>query len=87
MSSRAFVIAEAGVNHNGDPELAKRLVEAAAECGAYAVKFQTFRAERLVGKGVPKADHQLGSAAAHESQFDVLKRPELPGAFHHELKR
>ena len=59
-----FIIAEAGVNHNGDAELARRLVDAAAAAGVDAVKFQTFKAERLVTPEAPKAAaEQLGSRA------------------------
>jgi len=58
-----FVIAELGVNHNGDAEMAKALVDAAVAAGANAVKFQTFSAERLVTPDAPKADYQSGPAA------------------------
>ncbi|MFQ6029388.1 MAG: N-acetylneuraminate synthase family protein, partial [Dehalococcoidia bacterium] len=64
-----FIIAEAGVNHNGSLELAHQLIDVAVEAGADAVKFQTFKAERLVTRTAPKADYQLRSPDDGESQF------------------
>ena len=55
---RTYIIAEAGVNHNGDISLARELILAAADAGADAVKFQTFKAEKLASKKAPKADYQ-----------------------------
>lgn len=80
-----FIIAEAGVNHNGDLELARRLVDVAAEAGADAVKFQTFRADRLVSPTAPKAAYQRQTTGAGESQLDMLRRLELSPAAHREL--
>lgn len=80
-----FVIAEAGVNHNGDLALAKRLVEGAAEAGADAVKFQTFRTEKLVTARAPKANYQQRSAGDEEAQFEMLRRLELSPEDHVEL--
>jgi len=80
-----FLIAEAGVNHNGDVELAKELVDIAADAGADAVKFQTFKAERLVSAAAPKADYQLRTTDAAESQLDMLRKLELSEAAHEEL--
>ncbi|MFC2081651.1 N-acetylneuraminate synthase [Candidatus Bipolaricaulota bacterium] len=72
-----FVIAEAGVNHNGDLRLAKRLVAEAAAAGANAVKFQTFKAENVVTPKAPKAAYQLDTTDQNESQIDMLRKLEL----------
>src|ERR1044071_9234777 len=69
-----FIIAEAGVNHNGDLQIAKKLIDAAAEAGADAVKFQTFRAQELVSASTPKASYQKETTGAEESQFDMIKK-------------
>ena len=73
-----FVIAEAGVNHNGDPELARDLIREAKACGADCVKFQTFKAERIVTPAAPKAAYQLETTAREESQLAMLRKLELP---------
>lgn len=83
--AKCFVIAEAGVNHNGSPEMGMRLIDAAAEAGADAVKFQTFKAENLVTSSAQKAAYQQRTTAADESQFAMLKRLELPYGAHHQL--
>jgi N,N'-diacetyllegionaminate synthase len=80
-----FIIAEAGVNHNGDLQLAKQLVDVAAEAGADAVKFQTFKAETLVSLDAPKAAYQKQTTAADESQFAMIKKLELDLDTHHLL--
>ena len=85
MRERVFIIAEAGVNHNGSLVLAKKLVEEAARAGADAVKFQTFRAETLVSPETPKAAYQQQTTDAEESQFDMIRRLELSPAAHREL--
>jgi len=80
-----FIIAEAGVNHNGDPAVAKRLIDAAADAGASAVKFQTFRAEQLVRRDAPKAAYQTRTTPSDESQFDMLRQLELSEEQHLDL--
>lgn len=82
-----FVIAEAGVNHNGDPDLARQLIHAAADAGANAVKFQTFKAEDLVTADARKASYQQANTDAEESQHAMLKRLELEDSVFGELKR
>lgn len=72
-----FIIAEAGVNHNGDIELAKRLIDVAKDAGADAVKFQTFKAENVVTRDAPKADYQIKNTELNESQYDMIKKLEL----------
>ena len=83
---KVFIIAEAGVNHNGDMDLARELIRAAAEAGADAVKFQTFRAESLVVPETAKADYQKDLTGAGESQLEMLKKLELPYPVHQELR-
>ena len=83
---RCFIIAEAGVNHNGDLDLARRLVDEAAAVGADAVKFQTWKTENICQPGAAKAAYQERSESADNDQFSMLKRLELPYAWHAELK-
>ena len=77
VSAPVFIVAEAGVNHNGNPALARRLVDAAAECGADAVKFQTFTVDALLTREAPKAGYQVETTGAGESQREMLARLEL----------
>jgi N-acetylneuraminate synthase len=81
-----FIIAEAGVNHNGDVELARRLIEAAAEAGADAVKFQAFVAEQLATPHAAKARYQQEAATSGEPQLEMLRRLELGPDDFRELK-
>ena len=85
MTSRTLIIAEAGVNHNGDLELAKKLIDAAAEAGADLVKFQTFNADRLVASTARKAAYQIQATDSRESQHEMLRRLELTEDMHKEL--
>ena len=80
-----FIIAEAGVNHNGSIELAKQLIDVASNSGADAVKFQTFKAENLVSKNAQKAEYQKKTTDILESQFDMIKKLELDVNTHKEL--
>ena len=82
---KTLIIAEAGVNHNGDLEMAHRLVEVAAQSGADFVKFQTFKADRLVTRQAAKADYQRQLTAEDESQYDMIHRLELTPEIHVEL--
>ena len=80
------IIAEAGVNHDGSLAMAIRLAEEAAAAGVDAVKFQTFRAERLLTSRAPKAAYQLRTTDAGESQYDMIRRLELDASAHHALR-
>ncbi len=84
LRDRCFVIAEAGVNHNGDEQLALALVETAARCGADAVKFQTFSADKLVRPGAEKAEYQKQATGAGD-QYAMLKALEMSPALHRRL--
>ena len=85
MIKRTLIIAEAGVNHNGDLGLAKQLIDTAADAGADLVKFQTFNASRQVTQVAKKAEYQTQTTDSMESQHDMLQRLELTTAMHHEL--
>ena len=86
-SDRVFVIAEAGVNHNGEADKAFALIDVAAEAGVDAVKFQTFKASKLVTRSAAKAAYQADATGAAESQLQMLQRLELSLELHHQLKR
>ena len=84
--NKVFIIAEAGVNHNGSIELAKKLIDVAVEAKVDAVKFQTFKAENLVSKNAQKADYQVENTKnATETQFEMVKKLELSEDMHYEL--
>lgn len=72
-----YIIAEAGVNHNGDINIAKKLIEKASEAGCDCIKFQTFNASKLVTKEAPKAEYQIKNTKSNDSQYDMLKKLEL----------
>ncbi len=85
--SKVLIIAEAGVNHNGDIEIAKRLIDAAADAKADFVKFQTFKADNLVSKTAKMASYQIKNLDNTEaSQYNMLKKLEMPEDWHVELK-
>lgn len=85
MTPKTLIIAEAGVNHNGDMALAKQLIDVAADAGADLVKFQTFNADRQVTQAAAKADYQLQQTDQAETQHAMLRRLELSEAMHHAL--
>lgn len=78
MNKNCCIIAEAGVNHNGSLDLAFALIDQALTAGADFIKFQTFQADQLATKAAPQAAYQMRNTGSHESQYDMLKRLELP---------
>ncbi len=76
--NRVCIVAEIGCNHNGDPALARKMVDVAKECGVDAVKFQTFKADLLISKYAPKAEYQKKVTGTTESQLEMTKKLELP---------
>jgi N,N'-diacetyllegionaminate synthase len=82
---KTFIIAEAGVNHNGSLEIAKKLIDVAAEAGADAVKFQTFKAEKAISMYAQKAEYQKVTTGRQESQLEMVKRLELDEGAHKQL--
>lgn len=86
MTIKVYIIAEAGVNHNGNRDMAFQLVDAAVKANADAIKFQTFKAENLVTRSAEKAEYQLKTTSSHQSQLEMLKQLELPYEWHKELR-
>ena len=84
-ANHTLIIAEAGVNHNGDINLAKELIDIAADSGADMVKFQTFKANSLASNKAKKARYQIENTSEHESQVEMLTRLELSKKMHEEL--
>lgn len=82
---RTFIIAEAGVNHNGELSIAKKLIDAAVKAGADAVKFQTFKASKLVTASADKARYQIENTGTNESQLEMLRQLELSPNSYKEL--
>lgn len=76
--ANVFIVAEIGCNHNGDPALAKKMVDVAKECGVDAVKFQTFKADKLISKYAPKAEYQKVTTGTADSQLEMTRKLELP---------
>jgi len=86
MNNKTLIIAEAGVNHNGSLDLARQLIDVAAEAGVDYVKFQTFKTEKLVSKQAEKADYQVENTGnEQESQFEMIKKLELDRSTHEVL--
>ena len=86
LDSPVFIVAEIGVNHNGDFDIAMQLINHAIACGVDCIKFQTFKAERVVTPSAPKAQYQLGTTDQGESQLDMLRKVELSADNHIKLK-
>ena len=76
--NKALIIAEAGVNYNGNLDLAKEMVHVARECGADIIKFQTAKAELVISRYAPKADYQKETTGVTESQLDMCRKILLP---------
>jgi len=87
VSAEVFIIAEAGVNHNGDPDVAFQLIDVASDSGVDAIKFQTFNTDELVTTAAPKAAYQTASVGRQVSQYEMLKNLELSKSAQKELKQ
>jgi len=87
IDDRVYIIAEAGVNHNGDEGMAFELVDVAVSAGADAIKFQTFKTENIVTQYAEKAEYQKGISDNVESQFSMLKKLEMSDSMHHQVVR
>ncbi len=87
MNNNVFIIAEAGVNHNGDIKLAKKLIDVAVDAGVDAVKFQTWVTELIATNDVPQAQYQIENTENNQSQFDMLKKLELSFDDFREIKK
>jgi N-acetylneuraminate synthase len=85
-NNAVYIIAEAGVNHNGNSDMAYKLIDVAAEAGANAIKFQTYKAGQLILENIPKAEYQVKNTGSHETQLEMLKKLELPFQLHFELQ-
>ena len=83
--NQCYIIAEIGVNHNGDLKLAIKMIDEAKKAGANAVKFQTFTAESLVSRGTPKVRYQKSTTSPDESHFEMIKKLELRPDDHYKL--
>jgi len=84
-SPHTFIIAEAGVNHNGSLKRAMQMVDVAAEAGADAIKFQTFKAEKVIARTAPKAEYQKATTGTDETQLEMVKKLELHEEAHKKL--
>ena len=80
--SNVLIIAEAGVNHNGNLDIVKNLIEVASFAGADLIKFQTFKAENIITKNSPKARYQLKNTQVKESQYEMIRKLELTIEMH-----
>lgn len=85
MVCKTTIIAEAGVNHNGSISMAKELIDVAADAGADFVKFQTFKAEKIISRVAPKAEYQMRTTDESETQLEMVKKLELDADAHKEL--
>ena len=84
-STNVYIIAEAGVNHNGSADMAFQLIDAAVEADADAVKFQTFKAKNLITRSADKAEYQKKMTSESETQFKMLRKLELSNDLHYDL--